>query len=418
MVNLDEIFDRFHSPKKPIFKDRDVLRSTYVPESLPHRESEIRSLANILGPIVGGGTPSNAFLYGKPGGGKTVVTKYVINHLHSRAQEFEINFIYAFINCQMIDTAYRVYSALCDTLGIEDVPPTGLSTDKIFEIFCENLDKKKVILTIVLDEIDLLMKKDTKTLYSLTRMNTDLKNARVSLIGITNNINFKETVDPRIKSTLTEQEIVFPPYTAAQLKEILAERAKLGFEENVVETPAIERAAALAASEHGDARRALDLLRVAGEVAETEQDGKVIVDHVNKASQVIETDTVAEVLITLPIHSKGVLLGITILEMEKLINQKKKKKNVNDVVTTGDVYSEYSKICNNLHLEPLTQRRVGDLINELDTLGMIRTSVVSKGRYGRTRVIALAVQALEIHRAMQKDPRLEEMLPPIEEWML
>ncbi|MFV2015272.1 MAG: Cdc6/Cdc18 family protein, partial [Candidatus Heimdallarchaeota archaeon] len=283
MVNLDEIFDRFHSPSKQIFKDRDTLRATYVPENLPHRDKEIKALAVILGPIVAGGTPSNAFLYGKPGGGKTVVTKYVINHLHTKADSLDINFEFAFINCQMVDTAYRVYAALCDAVGV-DVPITGLATDKIFNIFCVELDKKERKLTIVLDEIDLLMKKDTKTLYSLTRMNSDLKNSKVSLIGITNNVNFKETVDPRIKSTLTEQEIVFAPYTATQLKDILLERAELGFEGSVVDVAAIEKASALAASEHGDARRALDLIRVAGEVAEANQDAKVLVEHVNKAS--------------------------------------------------------------------------------------------------------------------------------------
>jgi len=411
LVNLDEIFDRFHSPSKPIFKNRDTLRATYVPENLPHRDKEIKALAVILGPIVAGGTPSNAFLYGKPGGGKTVVTKYVINHLHTKADSLDINFEFAFINCQMVDTAYRVYAALCDAVGV-DVPITGLATDKIFNIFCVELDKKERKLTIVLDEIDLLMKKDTKTLYSLTRMNSDLKNSKVSLIGITNNVNFKETVDPRIKSTLTEQEIVFPPYTATQLKDILLERAELGFEGSVVDVAAIEKASALAASEHGDARRALDLIRVAGEVAEANQDAKVLVEHVNKASQVIETDTVAEVLISLPIHSKTVLFAITLLEMERYAN---KSKN-DDAITTGEVYRRYSRYCQDLFLDILTQRRVGDLINELDTLGMIRTNVVSKGRYGRTRVISLAVQSVEIHKALQKDPRFEELLPDLKMW--
>ncbi|MHA2172704.1 MAG: Cdc6/Cdc18 family protein, partial [Candidatus Kariarchaeaceae archaeon] len=403
-VDLDEIFERFHSPSVAIFKERDVLRATYVPESLPHREKEIRSLANILGPIMAGGTPSNAFLYGKPGAGKTVVTKYVISRLHSKAKDVEIDFQFAFINCQMIDTAYRVYAALCDAIGVE-VPITGLPTDKIVSLFTENLDKKKVHLTIVLDEIDLLMKKDSKTLYGLTRMNTDMLSARVSIIGITNNVHFKETVDARIRSTLTEQEIIFPPYSASQLRDILSERADIGFVENVVDDSSIQRAAAIAASEHGDARRALDLLRVAGEVAETAQDSKVNADHVRKASDVIETDTVAEVLITLPIHSKSVLLAISILD-----NNKSKNK-ANDMVTTGEVYKEYSRICRDLHIDELTQRRVGDLINELDVLGMIRASVVSKGRYGRTRVISLAVQPLEIHKALAKDNRIDEILP-------
>lgn len=410
-VNLDEIFDRYHSPKVAIFKERETLRATYVPASLPHREKEIQSLANILGPIMRGESPSNAFLYGKPGSGKTVVSKYVINFLYSKAESVGIDFQFAMINCQMVDTAYRVYAALCDSINVE-VPITGLPTDKIVSLFSENLDKEKVQLIIVLDEIDLLMKKDTKTLYGLTRINTDLINAKVSIIGITNNVQFKETIDARIRSTLTEQEIVFPPYTTPQLRDILNERAKTGFADGVIDNSAIERAAALAASEHGDARRALDLIRVAGEVAEAAQEDKVTSDHVKRASLAIETDTVAEVLISLPIHSKCVLLAISILDTNRMKDKKSK-----DMVTTGEVYKEYARACRNLHLDELTQRRVGDLINELDVLGMIRASVVSKGRYGRTRVISLAVQPIEIHKALQKDPRIEEILPPITNYM-
>ena len=41
--------------------------------------------------------------------------------------------------------------------------------------------------------------------------------------------------------------------------------------------------------------------------------------------------------------------------------------------------------------KPLTQRRVGDIIAELDMSGIINARVISKGRYGRTRRISLAV---------------------------
>ncbi|MHA2250341.1 MAG: Cdc6/Cdc18 family protein [Candidatus Kariarchaeaceae archaeon] len=410
-IDLDEIFDRYHSPKVAIFKERETLRATYVPESLPHRDKEIQSLANILGPIMRGESPSNAFLYGKPGSGKTVVVKFVIKFLHNKAETVGVDFQYAFINCQMIDTAYRVYASLCDSIGVE-VPTTGLPTDKIISLFSENLDRQATHFTIILDEIDLLMRKDSKTLYNLTRMNTDLINAKVSIIGVTNNVQFKESIDARIRSTLTEQEIVFSPYTTPQLKDILTERAKTGFEEGVVDQSAIERASALAASEHGDARRALDLLRVAGEVAESGQESKVDSTHVKRASDVIETDTVAEVLISLPIHSKCVLFAISVLD-----TQRANDKKSNDMVTTGEVYKKYAAVCRQLLLDDLTQRRVGDLINELDVLGMIRASVISKGRYGRTRVISLAVQPLEIHKALQKDQRIAEVLPPIENWM-
>ncbi len=410
-AELDDIFSRFHEPEIPIFKDRESLRATFVPNTLPHRNTEIRALANILGPIMGNGTPSNAFLYGKTGAGKTVVTKYVIKHLKKKADEVNINFDYAFINCQLIDTSYRLYAALCDTIGVA-VSKTGLPTGEVFDIFRKNLDKLNLHLTIVLDEIDLLIKKANKPLYALTRINSDLKNSRISLIGITNNVAFKETIDARIRSTLTEQEIIFPPYSANQLKDILEERAQIGFQPGVVEKSAFTRAAALAASEHGDARRALDLLRVAGEIAESNKDPKVTAEHVKKASDLIERKVVKEVLNSMPIHSKVVILSIT-----ELYIQKRKNKDP-DPVTTGEVYEQYLRNCSEMHLDSLTQRRVGDLINELDVLGMISATVISKGRYGRTRIINLAVHQSEIYKALEKDSMLVNILPSPEEWLL
>ncbi|MCY3412326.1 MAG: orc1/cdc6 family replication initiation protein [Candidatus Heimdallarchaeota archaeon] len=410
-VDLDDIFNRFHAPETPIFKDRDSLLSTHVPDHLPHRDEEIAGLANVLGPIMRDQTPSNAFLYGKPGAGKTVVVKYVITYLKGKATEVGVNYDYAFLNCQHVDTEYRLWATLCSKIG-EDVPTTGLPTKDVFDVFVSTLEKQAINLTIVLDEIDLLVKKAPDSLYTLTRINGDLKNSAISLIGITNTISFKESIDARIRSTLTEQELIFSPYTANQLQDILKERVKEGFEHGVVDQSAINLSAALAASEHGDARRALDLLRVAGEIAERNQDAKITNLHVNDAQSVIERDTVAEVLIGLPIHSKTVLLAVI-----KLDYYRKAQKNPDKdeyMISTGKIYEAYLALCDALGMKPVTQRRVGDLINELDLLGMIRANVISKGRYGRTRIIELAVQRAEIVKTLKKEPRMLEMVNDIQ----
>ncbi len=332
-----------------------------------------------------------------------MVSKYVIEHLKSQSKEVGVDFDYAFINCQLIDTSYRLYAFLCDSVG-KDVPKTGLATGDIFDTFVEGLEERKIHMTIVLDEIDILLKKAGEPLYILTRINSDLKNSSISIIGITNRIDFKESIDARIRSTLTEQEIIFPPYTANQLQDILEERSRTGFVDNVVEKGAISRASALAASEHGDARRALDLLRVAGEVAESSQDKRVTADHVKQASEVIERKIVKEVLTSLPIHSQLVVLAITKLSFQY------RKTNTKDPLVTGETYEEYVRICRRLNFDPLTQRRVGDLISELDLLGLISATVVSKGRYGRTRIIKLSVHGLEIRKGLEKNSLISDLL--------
>jgi cell division control protein 6 len=187
-------------------------------------------------------------------------------------------------------------------------------------------------------------------------------------------------LDSRVKSSLGEEEIVFPPYNALELRDILDKRANLAFEENIVETGVLEKCAAYAAREHGDARRALDLLRVAAEVAERDGEVSITSNHIDRAEEKIEKNRVLEIVQTQPKQSQAVLLAIL-----ELIGGSDKK------IETGEVFEKYREICKNIGLNILTQRRISDLISELDMLGLINAKVISKGRYGRTREIYITI---------------------------
>ena len=166
-------------------------------------------------------------------------------------------------------------SKLAEYFG-QSVPLTGWPTDKIYDVFSQSLDSEKKLVIIILDEVDQLLKKGgDDVLYNLTRINGDLENAKVSIIGISNDLKFIEFLDPRVKSSLGEEEIIFPPYDAPQLMGILEDRSKISFNEFVITPGVIPLCAAFAAQEHGDARRALDLLRTAGEIAERQNAKKV-----------------------------------------------------------------------------------------------------------------------------------------------
>ncbi len=198
-------------------------------------------------------------------------------------------------------------------------------------------------------------------------------------------------------SSLSEEEIVFPPYNAEQLEDILQQRAKLAFEDGVLEEGVIQLCAAIAAQEHGDARKALDLLRVSAEIAERERDSMVRVEHVKKAVKKIETDYMIETVRTLPIHSKILLYSMS------LISENTPK------FTTGEVYCVYKKLCSKVGVDPLTQRRISDLISELDMLGVLNSVVISKGRYGRTREMKLEADEKTLRRALEEDYRLQNL---------
>jgi cell division control protein 6 len=259
------------------------------------------------------------------------------------------------------------------------------------------LDTEKQVFIIILDEIDQLVNKtfrkgSQKVLYQLTRINTDLTNARVCIIGISNDLKFKDYLDPRVLSSLSEEEMVFPPYKASELQNILKQRSEMGFYPGVINDGTIEITSALGAREHGDARRAIDLLRVAGEVAERDSEEHVTESHVRRAQTLIERDTISDALKTLPIQSKIVVYSIYLLEKNELAE-----------IFTGDVYAAYSQLCDLSHVDKLTQRRVSDLINELDMLGIINASVISKGRYGRTKKMRLSIPKTVVTSILEED---------------
>ncbi|MGB9964349.1 Cdc6/Cdc18 family protein [Halobacterium sp. CBA1126] len=443
---------------EPIFENKEVLRPSYTPHELPHRKDQINNMATILVAALRGETPSNILIYGKTGTGKTASAKFVSQELEKTSQKYDVPCEVEYINCEVTDTQYRVLAQLANTFieqnrefvderieelqglreaaeddpsvleadednddhldfdspeavderiealreekaEMDDVPMTGWPTDRVYARFFEAVDYVERVAVIMLDEIDKLVEKSgDDTLYNLSRMNSELENSRVSIIGISNDLKFTDFLDPRVKSSLGEEEIVFPPYDANQLRDILQHRSEVAFKEDALSEDVIPLCAAFAAQEHGDARRALDLLRTAGELAERDQSDSVTEENVRRAQDKIELDRVVEVVRTLPTQSKLVLYAILLLEDNGVHN-----------VNTGEVYNIYKTLCDELDADVLTQRRVTDLISELDMLGIVNAVVVSKGRYGRTKEISLSVPVEETEAVLEADSRLSDI---------
>jgi archaeal cell division control protein 6 len=380
---LDDVFENFVN-RVNLFKDREVLRHDYIPDKLPHREDQIRLLGERVAPVLKDARCSNIFIYGKTGTGKTAVTKYVLSHLEAKAKQYGAQVKFCYINCRMTGSEYRVFASLSQSVGMS-IPFTGLSVGEVFDRFRAGLDTSRILFIIVLDEVDALIKEHGDAfMYELTRINETLSKSKVSIIGISNDLRLKEFLDPRVFSSLSEEELVFRPYDAGELRNILLERSKLSFADGVLTDSALSICSALAAAEHGDARRALDLLRVAGEVAERQGAKNITEEHVRQAEKHIEHNRVVEALKNLTLHSKLVLLSVYHLN----------KSNA----TTGEIYDVYNELCGEFGAGLLTQRRLGSLVNELDSMGLVNAKVVSMGRYGRTKKIRL-----EISRGLIKD---------------
>lgn len=397
----DTIFQQYIRTKSVFKGDRDVLRPSYIPDVLPHREEQINQLASVLVSALEGQRPSNVLLFGKTGTGKTATIKYIGKEIErARSDIRNVNFLY--MNCEIVDTQYGVLQNI-GNMFIEDfdqrIPFTGWSTERVYNILRDKIDEERRVIVIVLDEIDKLVSKSgDDVLYHLCRINDDLKNAKVSVIGISNDLKFTEFLDPRVKSSLSEEKMVFPPYNAEQLRDILGQRAALAFEPNALEPSVIPLCAALAAQEHGDARRALDMLRVSAEIAERNHLASVTDSDVVKAKNKIELDCVTEAIRTLPLQSKMILLGVLLTEERGL-----------GKLTTGDLYETYRELCECTSTTVLTQRRVTDLVSELDMLGLVHARVKSFGRGGRTKEIELSVPSMEAKRVIEEDETLGQL---------
>ena len=397
--DIDNIFNQAADGKSPI-KNRQALTIDYVPDKLPFREQEEKAVAQVLSTVFKSSRPSNLLLFGEPGTGKTAVIKKVVERLAKKASELNSGIKAVNVNAKGASTAYKVLFEIAEELGLnqqtKQVPFTGLSIGEATSRILQFIQKKKLGLILIIDEIDSLVDKSgDDVLYSFTRANQQMgKGGFITVIGISNSLDFKDKLDPRVRSSLSEEEMVFNPYTIEQLRSILHERSKIAFIDGAVTDAAINLCAAMAGREHGDARKAIDLLRVGAEIAERENASKVDEKHVRAAQEKIERDAPYILLKNAPVHMKLVIVAVA-----------KSKDGF-----TGDVYDVYSSFCKLAEQDPLTQRRITQMISKLDLLGLVATDVVNQGRYGRSQKIRLKIPLATVREALKDDSNLSTFI--------
>ncbi len=392
----DNIFYEYIN-KNSVFINKNKISPHYVPEKLPFRDEQIKELSLWLSPILKKEKPHNIFIYGKVGTGKTSAVRHVINQLDNISKENKLSLTTTYLNCRNYQTKHAVLF-YCVQLFYPDKNFVGYSKSFIYDKFLTYIKEKNLNFIIVLDEIDKIKDREIDDLiYTLSRSNDELGiGSSVSMVGISNNLFFMSRLDPRTKSSLCEQEAVYPPYNAEELKEILKQRVEVAFNENTVKESAINAAAAMAAKESGDARTALMLLLKAGEISDLNKLNEVTDKEVLKAKDKVEQEIIKSMVLTLPVQLQLVLLAITeksdtpkgILKIDGSLEE--------NVLYSGEIYDSYLTLTRKYGEKPVSMRWFREYINELETYGFISTTQSGKGVKGNTTLIKLGIDSKSV----------------------
>jgi len=373
MTDSEDLFVR----EDPIFAQKELLEINHLPDEgrIVGRDEEISDLANAVNPAIFGQSPSNVLIYGKTGTGKSLCAKHVSNRLVATAQDEDVAADFAYVDCAQDSTETQAVQTIASSLNDPSatgttIPEKGISTATYYKRFWSILDEQYNVVIVILDEIDRLGNDDILMQLSRAGEAGKIDHCKIGVIGISNKIKYKEKqLDERVKSSLCEREFVFPPYDAGQLNEIMQARRD-AFRDDVLQTGVISRAAALAAREHGDARQAIDILRYAGEIAQSRGADTVTEAYVVDAREQAETDRFRELLRGSTPHSRYALQALTILSLNE---------EDREGYRTTDIYELYQQVCRQEGADTLSLRRVRDLLKEHAFLDITEQSRHSGG---------------------------------------
>ncbi|WP_323191396.1 ORC1-type DNA replication protein [Halostella sp. PRR32] len=349
-----------------VFQNEHVFEIDYVPEAFRHRESQVDSLKHCLRPAVRGSRPLNAMVRGPPGTGKTTAIQKMFGELSGKPSVRTTR-----VNCQVNATRYSVFSQLFEAMFDYEPPSSGISFKKLFGQITEKLVEEDEVLVVALDDVNYLFYESeaSDTLYSLLRAHEEHTGARIGVIVISSDpdLDLIDELDGRVQSVFRPEEIYFPVYGQQEIVDILNERVRRGFHDDVIADSVTERVAELTA-ESGDLRVGIDLLRRAGLNAEMRASKNVTVEDVESAYEKSKFVHLSRSLENLSDSERTLVRVIAEHEGEQ----------------AGDVYEAF-------HDETdLGYTRYSEIINKLDNLGLVQTEYTDVEGRGRSRSLTLA----------------------------
>ncbi|NHN42757.1 AAA family ATPase [Halorubellus sp. JP-L1] len=357
-----------------VFQNRDALTEQYTPDELVGRDEELTEFHAALQPVINGENPSNIFIYGKSGVGKTAATRFLLDRLERDVRDVpDVDLTTIDVNCDGLNTSYQTAVELVNRMrdAGKEMSTTGYPQSAVYNALWDELENRQGTVIVVLDEVDHI--NDDSILYQLSRArdNGVIDDVDLGVIGISNDLSFRENLSSKVRSSLCEREVNFSAYNATELQEVLRQRETVAFHENTLADEVVPLCAAYGARDSGDARQALDLLLMAGDLARQDDAEHVTEQHVRRAKNRLKKNQVEEGISTLSPHGQYALYALVVLE-----------ERDETPARTRDVVPVYQDVCRQQGDDPVSLRSVRDHLASLAQLGIIERTETNRGRDG------------------------------------
>ncbi len=364
---------------KSVFKNYKALDFDFVPKELPHRDLQLKRLFTIFGPIVDSNVSQNAFITGPTGTGKTVLSKKFCMDFQDLARKGGKNVQFVLVNCRQRNTENSVMLRIL-THFQPYFPDRGFSITEMMESLRKELEKEKAHLIVVLDEVDVLLKKakSSDIIYHFSRFNEEgIETKKLLSLILVSQKNVLDMLDSPSLSTFKRGNIVkLGKYSRDELMVIVEQRIELAFHTDAVDLGVNELISDIA-SEWGDARYAIELLEKSGMLADENKEQLVSPEHVRAAKAETYSTITESKLADLDKNRKLILIAIS----------RSLKKKV--YATTGDAEKMYDLVCEEFDEKKLGHTQFWKYLKELDDIGIIQAKKSSKGLVGTTTLISL-----------------------------
>ena len=358
-----------------LFRDPEVFEFDYVPEQFQFRENQMRELAFQIRPGMRGGRPLNSICKGLPGTGKTTS----VRRLFAEVGEATKKLVPVYVNCQIDNTKFAIFSQVYRKLTGHLPPASGTSFKQLFDAICRILVKDELVLLVALDDANYLLYENeiNKVLYTLLRAHEAYEGIRTGVIVIISDldVDLVKAVDARVSSVFRPTEIYFPPYEHAEVREILQMRVLQGLYPGVISEEMLSLVIDQT-QKSGDLRVGIDLLKRATLNAERAARRTVERDDICGAFSVSKYLHLVFTTKTLKDEEKNVLRA--------LANASLKEQEMN----AGEVYKAIAGSVQ------IGYTRFYEVVKKLDALRLVNLHY-REGR-GRTRLISLRYEPAKV----------------------